>query len=355
MSSKRKYPVNGEEWSYSDTLYRGENADGQVFESATLEPVAFMNKIEQRYTDQQIELLQKDDGWNVWTAGDGMPCLDPKTRLDIVCSNGESGNKLELNEACWDHHSSVIAYRLTNNDHYKDGVRVVLQEGDYVAQETSMSEYYDCYGVCDKLSDEVYGSWLSTEKISRISFKEGMRTRKLTVAQVLNAENAKGKEVEGQYDNLVTITTDNNHLIGPALGLPGDYSPLDENDTPEPEWKEGELPSDGTKCEAVWEESPDGGAMGWQIVKFKRGFDSKLWFSHNANEIVIPAHCVTFRPIQSERDKVIESIKSLLVPYIRQYKHNNGDDGFVFGYDMEGVEKVLADLQEAKMIKLITD
>jgi hypothetical protein len=35
----------------------------------------------------------------------------------------------------------------------------------------------------------------------------------------------------------------------------------------------------------------------------------------------------------------------ILIPAIRQYKHNTGGDGFVVGYDKEGVNKIVIDLQ----------
>ena len=97
-----------------------------------------------------------------------------------------------------------------------------------------------------------------------------------------------------------------------AAGKTDDIDPTPDfilND--KPEWKQGDLPADGTKCEGCWKEE-NGDMSAWHKVTFKRGFDSKLWFSCNMNEYVIPAHDVTFRPILSERDKVIKSTFDML-------------------------------------------
>ena len=59
--------------------------------------------------------------------------------------------------------------------------------------------------------------------------------------------------------------TGGNHLTNCPLNRESYVNP------DKPEWKEGELPIDGTKCEAIWEESPDGGELGWQKVTYKRG------------------------------------------------------------------------------------
>ncbi len=34
-----------------------------------------------------------------------------------------------------------------------------------------------------------------------------------------------------------------------------------------------------------------------------------------------------------------------LIPAVRQYKHNNGEEGFVIGYDVKTTNKVVVDLQ----------
>lgn len=39
----------------------------------------------------------------------------------------------------------------------------------------------------------------------------------------------------------------------------------------------------------------------------------------------------------------VKTIQTLLLPALRQYKHNN-DEGFVFGYDKEEVEKIISAL-----------
>lgn len=64
----------------------------------------------------------------------------------------------------------------------------------------------------------------------------------------------------------------------------------------------------GDECEAVWLEPPNSSSQ-YISGTFKGGFDSKIWFGTGTPEfleLVIPAHKITFRPLNTEREKVIE-------------------------------------------------
>lgn len=70
------------------------------------------------------------------------------------------------------------------------------------------------------------------------------------------------------------------------------------------EWDGEGLPPVGTKCEARWLEMPDGGTPEWVKGRFKGGYDSKIWFgTESFVEIVLPAHSIEFRPLQTPEQK----------------------------------------------------
>jgi hypothetical protein len=52
------------------------------------------------------------------------------------------------------------------------------------------------------------------------------------------------------------------------------------------------------------------------------------------------------RPIQTPRELAIEKAELLLLPFLRQLKHNNGDEGFVFAYELDGVKDLVRSLVE---------
>ena len=220
--------------------------------------------LQQRYTDQQMEL--ETQGWTPWSAGDDTPKHD--SFLDIACFNkfSDATDKITLasnnraSDIVWHDESTVIAYRLSNANGYKDGVKVDCDCGKYMA------------------------------------------------------------------------STGGNHL--PKCGL----SKESYIDPDKPEWKDGELPPFGTKCEAIWSELPDGGNPEWLPVTFKGGFDSKLWFSNWDGEIVIPAHEVKFRPIQTNKERVIN--EAMLVVEILE--NNTGDE----------VLSIMRELYDAGMLSM---
>jgi len=215
------------------------------------------DSLQQRYTDQQMELEAK--GWTLWNAGDGKPDLNEEVVLDIFINNSITEANC-VDDISWLDHGIKLAWRLSNANGYKDGVKVDCDCGKYMA------------------------------------------------------------------------STGGNHL--PKCGL----SKESYIDPDKPEWKDGELPPFGTKCEAIWSELPDGGNPEWLPVTFKGGFDSKLWFSNWDGEIVIPAHEVKFRPIQTKKERVINEV--MLVVEILE--NNTGDE----------VLSIMRELYDAGMLSM---
>lgn len=54
---------------------------------------------------------------------------------------------------------------------------------------------------------------------------------------------------------------------------------------------------------------------------------------------VPPSSC---RPIQTPKQRQREELHELLLPAVRQLKHNNGSEGFVFAYDAEETLTILS-------------
>lgn len=77
--------------------------------------------ISQRYTDQQLEL--EAQGWTLWNAGDDAPDIAVGLLVDI-----HGGEDYSTHQDCgwfhWGSNMGAIAYRLSNADGYKEGVRI---------------------------------------------------------------------------------------------------------------------------------------------------------------------------------------------------------------------------------------
>ena len=130
--------------------------------------------------------------------------------------------------------------------------------------------------------------------------------RLLTLAQVMNAENAKSKEFKGcvivetedkptKYDGGVYF----HKMMGVAQSL---LNTDHENDTPEPEWSGEGLPTVGVECEYI---SRAGINYKWCKIKHK-GQKYILVGTKNNSELCLNIRTTNFRPLQSEREKVIE-------------------------------------------------
>jgi hypothetical protein len=63
-------------------------------------------------------------------------------------------------------------------------------------------------------------------------------------------------------------------------------------------------------------------------------------------------HCAS---CGEERFRSIVVSEELLLPAIRQYKHNTGEDGFIFGYDKEETQKVVHELLQARFWRPIDE
>lgn len=72
--------------------------------------------------------------------------------------------------------------------------------------------------------------------------------------------------------------------------------------TEDEEWING-LPPAGITCEVRFRS--DGEWTDWFTKgKFKAGYDSKIWFSHEFGDCVYPAHDIEFRKPETEADKL---------------------------------------------------
>ena len=183
----------------------------------------------ERYTAQQMELEALNEGWVLWNMGEKTPSLYLKVK-----TKGENISREDTRISHNWHWSLtgkelIIAYRLSNADGYKDGVKVA-----------------DFESVAAKAKDIL-------------------------------------SDVDAKLDKCLAA-----HKA---------------------EWIDG-LPPVGEVCEAAWLEAPDGGSREWCEVTYKRDFDSKVWFRHGDDEIILHTFHVEFRPIQSERDKTIEAAMS---------------------------------------------
>jgi len=78
----------------------------------------------QRYTDQQMEL--ETQGWTPWNAGDEKPNVDDHLMIDIFDNDDHETKTVceEFGDFSWESNMNAIAYRLSNADGYKDGVRI---------------------------------------------------------------------------------------------------------------------------------------------------------------------------------------------------------------------------------------
>ena len=77
-------------------------------------------------------------------------------------------------------------------------------------------------------------------------------------------------------------------------------------------------PPEGTKCEAAWLDSPDGGGRDFEPVMVKAYWKRQVWFCTSfGDDITCLAENVKFRPIrtpeQRERDEVISTAHALLI------------------------------------------
>lgn len=200
------YTVNGEGWDCSHHLYRTRTHNTIHCSAVSLKDVipfatSYSSAIEQRYTDQQIELLQKDEGWIVgnW---DVYPMADGETLVVLRYKGNDRGFEGCAYDFGW---KGVVAYRLVTNDHYMNGERVVLREGDYcVTLDLSYKENLlvikafetaaGCgSGICAGNVNKTIG-WSFNCRSLAVNLLPENKRRELTLAQVLNAENAKPKE-----------------------------------------------------------------------------------------------------------------------------------------------------------------
>lgn len=71
------------------------------------------------------------------------------------------------------------------------------------------------------------------------------------------------------------------------------------------QFKEGEIPPLGEKCEVKFDNNS------WQACVYKGVFGEKIWFSLSNipnQEVINFSYRVNFRPIQTEKQRVIEKV-----------------------------------------------
>lgn len=195
------YTVNREGWESSDGHYRVVNpSTGNLVEFPSWkEALSFLMsgpyykasyEIEQRYTDQQIELLRRNEKWEV---GKWKECpINYGLVIDNLRSEEEENGSYYISNSGLIDWRFVSAYRLTNNDLYCEGKRVKLKEGDWTYNGSLSGE--ELIYLCQLISDAglVFDQDKKITVISSGSVNK--RVRQLTVPQILNAENAKLKE-----------------------------------------------------------------------------------------------------------------------------------------------------------------
>lgn len=318
------YTVNAEGWELEGSLYRVTTClygiscitEFSILEHALTSSALSLDEavIEQRYTDQQIELLQRGEGWIVWDAGiDSKSPIENGLMFDMVLRGGGGGSEKSAHSFCWAEcqNLTIVAYRLTTNDHYINGKPVVLQEGDWVEEKMSTDKYLSCWEVFKCLSDKAEGTWNIPEGVGKAYFREGMTSRKLTLSQVLNAENAKPSEEEIREKLFQAGGELGEDLRGRDTTVSEQCEDLHENNSPNGiEWKKGTLPPIGIDCEVytsgVWK-------AGFTAGKNKEG---NIVVQVGENYIA-KGSANSFRPPQTERDKVIEKaieVQGILSP-----------------------------------------
>tara|TARA_R110000851_G_scaffold187318_1_gene337174 strand:+ start:62212 stop:63240 length:1029 start_codon:yes stop_codon:yes gene_type:complete len=303
------YPVNGEGWPKSDDYYRvvykQENVSSVYFASkgdfiSSTETIHENSgvKLEQRYTCQQIKLLQKDERWIVWKYDEKPVALNITVDLHTNCGAVFPSEK---SRECIDW-ENVDAYRLTTNDLYIEGKRIVLGDGDYV-DIMSLSEN-DVQKLCDK------ATW--HQPYSYFVIGTGEAKRELTLAQVLNAENAKSdiqKAAELAIEKINNMTVDElqKEFDKAAGGLVAGAFNHQENDTPEPEY----MPKVGEEV-TVHNDLDFDMSYGQDVI----GSDVEVLSLFNCGGVKVAAvkahdgaYCFRvemLRPIQTPRERVIE-------------------------------------------------
>ena len=82
------------------------------------------------------------------------------------------------------------------------------------------------------------------------------------------------------------------------------------------DFKEGQLPMVGIKCEAAWNIQEGFSIIHYEWTKgvFKGGYNSKIWFgTDDHKEVIVPAHDIKFRPIQSAKEKAIDALQECII------------------------------------------
>jgi hypothetical protein len=315
------YPVNAEGWVYTDTIYRAVTGSSHYYEVCAnkIEMVidyAMLNSfnIEQRYTDQVIELLQRGEGWSI---SDGTLKHPLSSMIELACSDGSAKYATALSVPWGD--PEIIAYRLVTNDLYHKGKRVVLQEGDFV-KEIGLSSME--INTVKNLFVKAVGGWVRNE--SGILYcrdpaeMPSRNTRQLTVAQVLNAENAKPKESFAQnladksFQNHIENLRQQDH----------------ENDSPDDiEWDGEGLPPAGVEC-LMWN-----GVSDTRVALTYIGAEVGCYIKiENGKEYTIAFDGVRFNPIKTEKERVIE-MATIQLGYNCKTEESSSYDDLVNLYD----------------------
>ncbi len=336
-----KYKVNGEGWEFNFDRYRviigttcaairSNKKDIEEYVSTLSAPAIWT--VEQRYSDKQMEL--EKDGWII-----GKWDKSPTTGNLLVEIFDETLEELGLgfsNASVWE---DAIAYRPANNDLYHNGERVALREGGYLSL-ASLDFYnivravgsFDLSGfdhLCTMLVSNVKSNYLLANESGALIESNACGKRLLTLAQVLNPENAKGDKSD--FPDALSYKS-----FSEYVGEPQDH----ENDTPEPEvsWNGEGLPDVGVWC-LMWD-----GYCDRKVCLTYVGNGVGCYKLENGKEYTIAFNSVRFNPIQSHRDKVIEKARAEI--------DSQWDMNLQSAATQDTVDTVINDLYDANMLTL---
>ncbi len=223
----------------------------------------------QRYTDQQMEL--ETQGWTPWNAGDEKPNVDDHLMIDIFDNDDHETKTVceEFGDFSWESNMNAIAYRLSNADGYKDGVKV----------KENMTA---CCGNCSH-EWRILDVNLDSEPCPKCG-----EAPEAYYDQILLSESAIKTLERMQYE------FKGGELWKPPIGPIPDFILNDK-----PEWKAGELPPANFECEF------DHHTFGWTACFTIGKFADSMVCAPNGGGFYAGT-VEQFRPIQTEKERVIE-------------------------------------------------
>lgn len=265
-----------------------------------------------RFTDQQMELEALDEGWVLWSAGDVKPKFNNgNTVIEQRADDGGQRTSAVMHLSM-DKNSDIIAYRLSNAEGYKDGVKVVPEKKSlatcYCCEHEWMEPESTFYTApCPICGDtavtegDIGDSTIERDDTSyKAEYDDAMREA-TDLALFLHKKHYKNESPEFDLcDSPAGILTQIDNMV---CGLVKEGV----NSLASKEWVNG-LPPVGEVCEY---RTP---VYDWQKCKVMYVSEYNMIVEDCAGENhfdLCPTN-VRFRPIQSEREKVIEKLMESL-------------------------------------------